>query len=373
MARSNYGLGSLKKRGKIYHYKFYVNGEPVRGSTETSRLSDAVEFLKRKKAEHASASLILSRVGATIGELLKEFLRKHDPTTGGMLPSGVSADTFAVYKGHIEQHLIRVLGNVPLRTLTTDNLDDYRERRTAEKVGQYQGASKRVAKTPRRISQTTINRELTTLRRILKQAQVRDKHLVLPHFPMESEKNNARQGFITEEQLLGKLLPKLTPHLRAVTICAFYVGGRRGEWLDVRWSDVDLKANVIRLNGKNGLREAPILDGLMKETLEREKRLRDDLYPNVDAFVTYRGRPIKDFKTAWETSCRKAGLPDLIFHDMRRSANRYMREKNLPRDQRMQVMGHATAEMDRRYGVTDSVDLDLIRKTLSGKTSTPDK
>jgi integrase len=63
---------------------------------------------------------------------------------------------------------------------------------------------------------------------------------------------------------------------------------------------------------------------------------------------------------------KEAGFPDLIFHDLRRSANRWMRDRGAPQAVRMYVMGHLTASMDTRsrYGIVDRVSIDAARQAV---------
>ena len=62
-----------------------------------------------------------------------------------------------------------------------------------------------------------------------------------------------------------------------------------------------------------------------------------------------------------------AKVDGLLFHDMRRSANHNMRDAGLPQSMRMNIMGHKTAAMDRRYGIVDLTDIQLARELLAKK------
>jgi integrase len=69
------------------------------------------------------------------------------------------------------------------------------------------------------------------------------------------------------------------------------------------------------------------------------------------------GKPVKDFKADWKNACEKAGVPDLLFHDLRRTAVRNMIRAGVPEKVAMQISGHKTASMLWRYNITDARDI----------------
>jgi hypothetical protein len=56
-------------------------------------------------------------------------------------------------------------------------------------------------------------------------------------------------------------------------------------------------------------------------------------------------------RSGFDQACIKAGYPDLIFHDTRRSAVRRMEECGIPRRQAMQITGHLTEHVYKRYDI----------------------
>jgi hypothetical protein len=49
------------------------------------------------------------------------------------------------------------------------------------------------------------------------------------------------------------------------------------------------------------------------------------------------GEPIKDFRGAWKEACKIAEVPELKFHDLRRTAVRNMRRAGVPQIVRMRI------------------------------------
>jgi len=96
-------------------------------------------------------------------------------------------------------------------------------------------------------------------------------------------------------------------------------------------------------------RSVPILDGDMRDLLVAAKKERDEQWPQSPWVFSRGGERIIDFRWAWDEACKRAGVPDLNFHDLRRTAVRNMRRAGIPQVIRMKISGHKTDSMERRY------------------------
>ena len=65
----------------------------------------------------------------------------------------------------------------------------------------------------------------------------------------------------------------------------------------------------------------------------------------------------QELSGAWASACLEAGYPGQIPHDFRRSAVRNMERAGLSRSVAMQLTGHKTEAVYRRYAITSEADL----------------
>jgi len=88
------------------------------------------------------------------------------------------------------------------------------------------------------------------------------------------------------------------------------------------------------------------------------------------------GKLIKSFRRAWVTACRKAGIPERLPHDFRRTAVRNLERAGVPRSTAMKMVGHRTESIYRRYAIVDeamlkegAVKLQILHDTQQGPAS----
>jgi len=92
------------------------------------------------------------------------------------------------------------------------------------------------------------------------------------------------------------------------------------------------------------------------------------LFPHLAG--PHRGQRIEEFRKAWRVATRKAGLPGLLVHDLRRSAVRRMEQAGVPRSVATKLTGHRTESVYRRYAITSDADLRDAAKHLGTLTGT---
>lgn len=68
-----------------------------------------------------------------------------------------------------------------------------------------------------------------------------------PYIPM-LEKHNVRQGFFERAEFLA-FRAALPDHLKPVVTFAYFTGWRRAEVVGLKWSQIDLAAKTVRIEG----------------------------------------------------------------------------------------------------------------------------
>jgi len=322
--------------------QYYANGRRIKESTVKTGRAEADKVLKQRLAEielgqhqeEVSSERLTIRDVCQL--LLADYRLRKRPEL-----------KIATWRFH--RHLEKTLGPVPARRATTKHFVNYIEQRRRE-MG---------------TSDATINRELAIVRRGYTLAKQQDPPLVtkVPYIPKLKE-TNVRQGFLELEQF-ERLLPLLPLKLKALAVCAYHVGSRKGELRKIRWDQVDGESGVIRLPGsqtKNGrARELPIV-GDMWEWLEFQKKT----CPSTNPFVFHgrRNRPVSARLQGWREACEKVGLAGLYFHDMRRSAVRNFKRARVQDNVAMAISGHRTRSIFDRYNITDGADVTNAGKAL---------
>jgi len=151
-------------------------------------------------------------------------------------------------------------------------------------------------------------------------------------------------------------------------------GWRRREAQGLEWRAVDWATGVITLDAARSKNKKPRLfpfaaHPTLKALIEHRRAVTDQAQRQagqVIPWVFFRGtgRSIKHFQDTWAQATAAAGVPDLLVHDLRRSAARNLIRSGVSQTVAMQFTGHVTREIFDRYNITDTGDLEAAAEKL---------
>ncbi len=331
------GEGSIysRPRSPFLWIKYYQRGKPIRESTRTGDPAKAARFLRQRLAEVASDPAESPRIEQLVDDLFRDYRIKEQRSL-----DDVQA------RWHL--HLKPFFGSVPTTQLDSRLLARYIDGRREEHA-----------------SNATINRELACLKRMYRLAYLSTPPRVasVPDFPHLKE-TNVRQGFVTPEQYARLVAHCHHLWLRAMLETAHNYGWRVSELLNLRVGQVDLVGRTIRLEpgttknqeGREVTMESGRLLELLRQCMEG-KRAEDHVFTRGD-------KPIRDFRKRWKNLCTAAGVPGLLFHDLRRTAARNLRAAGVPEEIIMRIAGWKTSSVFKRYAIVDKTDVRVALQQL---------
>lgn len=257
------------------------------------------------------------------------------------------AHSHAMKKSHrrddiLVKHLGGFFGGTTLTSLNLAKVDEYTEyrRKGAEEAGKpLKGA--------------TLNREIACLKAIIRRAMLNRKLDFNPIQGVKFFREYSRNRTLTPEEY-HRLLGSCAPHMRDMVQLAYVTGMRRNEILGLRWAQVDQRNGVIILAAEDTKtreqREIP-LDEELIELFGRIPRVL-----NCPHVFTFRKHNISDPKGSFRMACKRAGIVDFHFHDLRHCAITNFRKAGVGDNTIMSISGHKTHDVFRRYDRIDRED-----------------
>jgi len=207
------------------------------------------------------------------------------------------------------------------------------------------------------VRNSTINRELTVLKKMLSLAMEWGYNLTknpVTKGDFFSEEEFRRDNVLSYEEET-RLFHEVAPHLRPIVTCALFTGMRVSEILGLKWEDIDLKKRQIVVKAESSKsrkqRVIPISDTLLFE-LRKLRRLNAGSSHFVFLYEdqkTGKPRAVKTIRRAFENACRRAGIKDLHFHDLKHTAGTRLIENGADPISVKDILGHAKLETTEIY------------------------
>lgn len=348
-----------RKNSPFYSIDFTVGGERVRRSTtcrngrDAQKEADAAEALAHQEFE-ASKGIRLIDAADLFFKYKSKSSRKLKPKT------------VALYKQNLSV-VYRILGDIPLASVTSDTIKKYVATRLAE-GGNVQ-----------------ISREFSFMSSLYTTTQDYDSSVTSNPWKDFNKRNvpNAQEvNFHFTDAEVQRLLAACNQSVHTcILTLALDTGMRKQEILQLHEREVDFDQSVIVLKDIAGARtktgasrEIPMSDRVAK-LLESQKLAHlahvqnDRHYDHWSGyfFENYSTRkPITDIKTFWGAVKKRAGINQGRFHDLRHTFATNGVRAGAAQTSLMGIMGHRSPQSFNRY-VTAVLDskrnaIDLMQR-----------
>lgn len=208
-----------------------------------------------------------------------------------------------------------------------------------------------------KVQDATIDTELRALRAALKWAEKGNwfgEHGRAPHVETVGG-GHARQRYLMPsevERLVAALQsPETYPHTRTIVMIALMTAQRGGAIKELRWSNVDFDRNIIwfpparsRLKSRVN---TPMQPALAAHLLHARAGARSEWV------VEWQARPVASVRKSFRALIQRAGLKDVGFHDLRRTAASLAVQRGASFAEVAALLGDDEAVVRRHYAMFD--------------------
>jgi integrase len=332
---------AIFKRGRWYFYEFEFNGQRIRRSTRTGNKDVArqIEAAERVRLAKGEAGISKRRAAPTLAEFGPRF-ESHIVA--------VCADKPATVRFYQEK-LRRLLEDPRLADSRLDAIDEavidgYKQRRTRE-----------ASRYGRPLAPASVNRELATLRRLLRLAQEWKEIDRVPRIRLLRGERN--REFVLSHQLEPAYLERAPEPLKDVAVLILESGVRPGEAVNLQWLDVYLQPAVrakfgyiaIRGGKSRNAKRNISLTRRAAEMLKARRAHSESLwvFPGNVPEAPVLGTSLDHQHDALRTALK---LPkDFVVHSLRHTMLTRLGEAGADAFTIMRIAGHSSVTTSQRY------------------------
>ncbi len=324
---------AIYKRGGVYWFNFVFNGQRIQQSTKQRNRNAAREIEAAHRTRLAKGEVGISEPKAisTFDEFAKWFMEK-------MRADHANKPKTVAYYDVCLKHLLDFpsLQRARLDQVRTPIINDYIEwRRKAKRSG---GQTIRVA---------TINRDLETLRRLLRLAQQQEKVAVIPRISrLPGEEPRDRVVSHAEEQ---SYLAACCPLLREVATLLIDTGLRVDEALRLEWQHVHAdRIHIPKGKSKNAIRDVFTSTRVRELLRMRHETLGRPREGWVFSAPTVSGRT-ESLKSQHRKALNLAGVRPFVLHSLRHTCLTRLGEVGCDPFTLCKLAGHSSVKVSEKY------------------------
>lgn len=377
---------AIYKRGNKYWYHFVFNNQHVQSSTKQGnpRVARQMEAAHRTRLAKAEVGIVEKRAcnhckKKFSEDLLKEGLCKTCviPTLADFGPRFIAAmEVHCVGKPRTlkfwKEKLERLLEYSPLASAPLDRIDqaliaDYvesarhrvvthkqEEESKDQKATESKSPKESKAKDERKIAPATINRELATLRRLLRLAQ--EWNIIAGTPRVRMLKGERCREFVLSHQQEGVYFAAAPQPLHDVALLILDTGLRAGEALALEWRDIHLEPahggrfgylQVRDGKSKNARRNVSLTARVNKMLVNRSLESNSSF-----VFAGIAGKPFLVTSLCHQHAQVRSDLnlaSDFVIHSLRHTMLTRLGEAGADTFTIKRIAGHSSVTVSERY------------------------
>ncbi|HLX43598.1 MAG TPA: site-specific integrase [Bryobacteraceae bacterium] len=330
---------AIYKRGGVYWYVFRFKGERIRETTRQGNANVARQIESARLTELAKGEVGI--IDKPKVPTFKEFAPRFEKAIETLCKDKPATIDF--YK----ERLRRLLEYAPLVSRRLDTIDE----QVIEALKLHR--TRQVSRFGRPLSVASINRELATLRRLLRLAQ---EWKVIDRLPrIRLFRGEVNREFVLGYELENQYLHMAPQPLKDVALLMLDTGARPGEACALAWSNVRLepadgsKFGYIHIAGgksKNATRNLSLTERV-REMLVRRKASKEDLVFPGDTGLPFLVSSLDHQHNEFRALL---GMPaDFVIHSLRHTMLTRLGEAGADAFTIMRIAGHSSVTVSQRY------------------------
>jgi integrase len=328
-------MAAIQKRGNVFRVRIIRKGYQSQSKTFSTRI-EAVKWARKIETEIDQGVIKPSKTLAnhmldkqlSFGEAAEHYIKNHS-----IHKRNCKTETGTI------RTLIRHWGNEHVQSIDKTKVfamrDDLLSRgRSGDTVNHYYNAISKIYQMLQTEWSMTVDNPIKGMKR-------------LPANPSRTKRINGE----TETALLLACEQSTSKLLKPIVQFAIETGMRRGEFMGLKWPDIDLANRRAFLHiTKNGEpRQVPLTLKAVQILNEMKGKHPDRVFPlSMDALRRYFERAVKTAKNNWSVGGINP-FDDLRMHDARREALSRLSDAGLNVIELSHISGHKTLSMLSRY------------------------
>ncbi len=334
-------MAVYKKKNKWY-YQFMVNGERrhgvIPGVSEKKEAEKIENAIKIRVVQQQNGLIPKEEKNVTLSQL-KNLYENYSKTNK-------KSYKHDVYSLNI---IVNYFGTSAIvQKITPKKIEDFKQYLKSER-NLKNSSINRYLEILSKMFNLGIDNEIIRNNPLQKTAKLReDNHKI--RFLSTEEEIRLFKAIEYEHEVLDrytrlKKIVKPYLFLKPIIITALQTGMRRGEILNLKWSNIDFTYGFIELlDTKSGkARKVPISDTL-RDVLNSIEHQSEYVFVNPKT-----NKPYIDLKKSFHQVMKLANIKNFRFHDLRHTVATRLVENNIDLAVIQEILGHAHIETTMRY------------------------